>query len=58
MKSMMTFSNEERKMMIKQILSSTEITFQLLDNLLTWAKTQLGSTSFTPEFFDIESLIA
>lgn len=51
------FSNEERKMMIKQILSSTEITFQLLDNLLTWAKTQLGRTSFTPEYFDIESLM-
>lgn len=51
------FSNDERRMMIKQILSSTEITFQLLDNLLTWAKTQLGRTSFTPEYFDIESLI-
>ncbi|MGE5383183.1 MAG: ATP-binding protein [Omnitrophica WOR_2 bacterium] len=51
------FSNEERKMMIKQILSSTEITFQLLDNLLTWAKTQLGGSSFTPEYFDIETMI-
>lgn len=51
------FSNDERKMMIKQILSSTEITFQLLDNLLTWAKSQLGHTSFNPENFDIESLI-
>ncbi len=51
------FSNDERKMMIKQILSSTEITFQLLDNLLTWAKSQLGHTSFNPESFDIEALI-
>lgn len=51
------FSNDDRKMMIKQILTSTETTFQLLDNLLTWAKTQLGRTSFNPEYFDIESLI-
>jgi len=51
------FSDEERKMMIKQILTSTESTFQLLDNLLAWAKTQLGLTSFNPEFFDIETLI-
>jgi signal transduction histidine kinase len=51
------FSNEERKMMIKQILTSTETTFQLLDNLLAWAKTQLGRTSFTPEYFDIDTLI-
>lgn len=51
------FSNEERKMMIKQILTSTESTFQLLDNLLAWAKTQLGRTNFSPEYFDIDSLI-
>ncbi len=51
------FSNDDRKMMIKQILTSTETTFQLLDNLLTWAKTQLGRTPFNPEYFDIESLI-
>ena len=51
------FSHDERKMMIKQILTSTESTFQLLDNLLTWAKSQLGRTSFSPEPFDIENLI-
>jgi len=51
------FSDEERKMMIRQILSSTESTFQLLDNLLTWARSQLGRTVFNPEPFDIEALI-
>lgn len=51
------FSDEERKMMIRQILNSTETTFQLLDNLLTWAKTQLGRIAFTPEFFEIEPLV-
>lgn len=51
------FSDQERKMMIKQILTSTESTFQLLDNLLTWARSQLGRTTYLPEPFDIESLI-
>jgi signal transduction histidine kinase len=43
--------------MVKQIQNSTESTFQLLDNLLAWAKTQLGRTIFTPEPFTLESLI-
>lgn len=51
------FSDDDRKMMIKQILSSTESTFQLLDNLLTWARSQLGRTTFNPETFEIENLI-
>ncbi|HLN53279.1 MAG TPA: ATP-binding protein [Lentimicrobium sp.] len=51
------FNDDERKMMIRQILNSTETTFQLLDNLLTWAKTQLGRTAFTPEYFEIEPLV-
>ncbi|MHC1777900.1 MAG: PAS domain S-box protein [Lentimicrobium sp.] len=51
------FTDEERKSMVKQIQNSTESTFQLLDNLLAWAKTQLGRTIFTPESFTLESLI-
>lgn len=51
------FSDDDRKMMIKQILSSTESTFQLLDNLLTWARSQLGRTTFNPESFEIENLM-
>jgi PAS domain S-box-containing protein len=51
------FTDEERKTMVKQIQNSTESTFQLLDNLLAWAKTQLGRTIFTPESFTLESLI-
>ena len=51
------FDDEERKMMVEQILQSTEATYQLLDNLLAWARTQLGRTSFNPEKFYIESLL-
>jgi signal transduction histidine kinase len=51
------FDDSERKMMVQQIVGSTETTYQLLDNLLAWAKTQLGRTSFHPEDFYIESLI-
>lgn len=52
------FTDEERKTMVKQILNSTESTFQLLDNLLAWAKTQLGRTIYTPETFTLDSLIS
>lgn len=51
------FTDEERKMMVKQIQNSTESTFQLLDNLLAWAKTQLGRSICNPVSFGIESLI-
>jgi PAS domain S-box-containing protein len=51
------FSDEERKSMVKQIQNSTESTFQLLDNLLAWAKTQLGRTIYNPETFTLESLV-
>lgn len=51
------FSEDERKMMVKQVQNSTESTFQLLDNLLAWAKTQLGRSIFNPETFTVESLI-
>jgi len=51
------FSDVERKMMVGQIQNSTESTFQLLDNLLAWAKTQMGRTIFTPVTFTLEGLI-
>ncbi|NTW23454.1 MAG: HAMP domain-containing histidine kinase, partial [Lentimicrobium sp.] len=51
------FTDDERKMMLNQIQNSTESTFQLLDNLLAWAKTQLGRTIYNPESFFLESLV-
>lgn len=51
------FDDAERKLMIKQVLISTENTFQLLDNLLIWAKTQLKYTKYFPESFLIMTLI-
>jgi PAS domain S-box-containing protein len=51
------FGDEERKSMLQQILISTETTFQLLDNLLAWAKTQLGHTKPSPEVFVLDTLI-
>lgn len=51
------FEDEERKKIVKQILSSSEATYQLIENLLAWAKTQLGKTSFNPEKVNIKSLI-
>lgn len=51
------FSDQERKLMVQQILTSTESTYQLLDNLLAWGKSQMGNSSPNPEDFYIEALI-
>ena len=51
------FDDAERKLMIKQVLTATENTFQLLDNLLIWAKSQLKHTKYFPENFLIMTLI-
>jgi PAS domain S-box-containing protein len=51
------FDDKERKLMVQQILTSTESTYQLLDNLLAWGKSQMGNSSPSPEDFYIESLI-
>jgi PAS domain S-box-containing protein len=51
------FSDQERKLMVQQILTSTESTYQLLDNLLAWGKSQMGNSSPSPEDFYIEALI-
>lgn len=51
------FDDKERKLMVQQILTSTESTYQLLDNLLAWGKSQMGNSRPGPEDFYIEALI-
>lgn len=51
-----TFTDEERKQFIQQIKSSAENTYSLLQNLLSWASTQLGKTVIIKEKIDIAKL--
>lgn len=53
------FWEEDRKIeAIKVILTSSKDLFQLLENLLTWAKTQRGNIEYTPTEFYLEQAIS
>ena len=41
----------------KSLRESAKRTFNLLENLLNWARTQTGSVHFSPEFLNLSSLI-
>lgn len=49
-------SNEALEYM-KKMLDLSKNTFNLLENLLQWSRTQTGSISFEPEEFDIQSIV-
>ena len=51
------YDEEERESMIKSISDSSENTFRLLENLLTWSRSQSGIIEFVPEKFNIKPLI-
>jgi signal transduction histidine kinase len=51
------FTDEKRKEMIGIINDSANQTYNLLDNLLNWSRSQRGKLSFTPQMTNIVSLI-
>ena len=52
-----SFNNEERKLMIESLNASSKKTYLLLENLLTWSRSQTGSIKFSPEEIQIKTLI-
>ncbi|WP_372751743.1 tetratricopeptide repeat protein [Labilibaculum sp.] len=58
LKNHTTMDEEERGYYLKIINESSMKTFRLLDNLLTWARSQTGKIEFTPELFNISALIS
>lgn len=52
-----TFSMAEKKEYIGVINESADSLYKLLDNLLQWSRTQIGSITYTPEKFCIAKLI-
>lgn len=48
---------EERERIIKLINNSSKNTFNLLENLLTWSRSQLGRIEFLPKEINIKALI-
>ncbi|MEN8228792.1 MAG: sensor histidine kinase [Bacteroidota bacterium] len=50
-------SAEERDELLKMIASSSEVTYNLLDNLLVWGRSQTGKLKATTVNFKLKSLI-
>ncbi len=48
---------EEKLLALKRIHHSAELIFNLLENLLTWSKSQSGRIEYTPTKFDLSTLI-
>jgi len=51
------YSSEKKLYMIESILSVSKNTYNLLENLLIWSKTQTKSIIFTPNKYDIIDVI-
>ncbi len=49
-------TEEHRKLLMKQIYNSTENTYNLLENLLTWARSQQGEIAFEPAAYRINEI--
>jgi ligand-binding sensor domain-containing protein/signal transduction histidine kinase len=48
---------DEKLKMLQNIHKSAELIFNLLENLLTWSKSQRGRIEFTPSSFNLSKLI-
>jgi signal transduction histidine kinase len=48
---------EEQKEMLKMMASSSAVTYNLLDNLLVWGRSQTGKLKATPVRFQLKALI-
>ncbi|MDZ7740904.1 MAG: two-component regulator propeller domain-containing protein [Bacteroidota bacterium] len=52
-----SISSEERKSIISNLYQSSRSSFELLENLLTWARSQEGKLSFFPDRINITDII-
>jgi len=50
-------SEDERNELLKMMASSSEVTYNLLDNLLVWGRTQTGKLKSNPVKFKLKELI-
>jgi two-component system sensor histidine kinase ChiS len=50
-------SEQEREELLKMMASSAEITYNLLDNLLVWGRSQTGKLKTNPMRFQLKALI-
>ena len=46
-----------KNILLKELSKSSKQTYNLLENLLSWSRTQIGSVSFRPENFDLSDKV-
>jgi signal transduction histidine kinase len=51
------YDTEQRVQLIKPIVDSTQKTFELLENLLEWARSQSGQITLNPDYYELQLLI-
>ncbi|MBE0647719.1 MAG: PAS domain-containing sensor histidine kinase [Bacteroidales bacterium] len=51
------YSHEERKHFIRNISTSAQNTYRLLENLLEWSRTQTNRITFNPEVLELSTVI-
>ncbi len=51
------FPNEDRNQVLSELRNEADSTYYLLDNLLTWAKTQKESIEYKPELIQLKKVI-
>jgi len=49
--------DEEKQTVLSKINKSTELIYNLLDNLLTWSRSQKGEIDYQPEEFSLANLV-
>lgn len=57
LKSYETFSDDEKKEMLTNMVDSARVSHNLLDNLLGWIRMQTGKISFNPRYCNLNVLI-
>jgi signal transduction histidine kinase len=53
-----SYDDDKRKRMIGDLNSSANSAFKLLEDLLTWSRSQLGGVEFSPEILHLDELIS
>ena len=56
-KNYVSYEEEEKKMGVQKIHSAIQHIYNLLENLLTWSRTQTGKIQFNPAEFNLSELI-
>jgi K+-sensing histidine kinase KdpD len=52
-----TIESEDREIFLKEIKDSSKNLFNLLENLLTWARNQKGTIDYKPEKIELQKII-